>query len=157
MRRLSHDLCPSLLENVGLGAALRHLLENYRQFYHITDNLQELDEIEAVLPAAAKIHLYRIFQELFTNIDKHAQASAINVAVQRAKNTLTVTIADNGSGFAAEGNDPRRTSPGLGLPAVSERILMLGGTLTINAQKQAGTKIQFSVPLHKKSLLKRKG
>lgn len=157
VRRLSHDLCPSLLENVGLGAALRHLLENYRQFYHITDNLQELDEIEAVLPAAAKIHLYRIFQELFTNIDKHAQASAINVAVQRAKNTLTVTIADNGSGFAAEGNDPRRTSPGLGLPAVSERILMLGGTLTINAQKQAGTKIQFSVPLHKKSLLKRKG
>ncbi|MGQ9922005.1 MAG: sensor histidine kinase, partial [Desulfobacca sp.] len=143
VRRLSHDLCPSLLENVGLGAALRHLLENFRQFYQINDNLQELDEIEATLPAVAKIHLYRIFQELLTNIDKHAHANAICVEVQRLKNHLAVTVADNGRGFPLGAGEAKTVQTGLGLPAISERILMLGGTLDIQNQAQGGTRIYF--------------
>ena len=157
VRRLSHDLCPSLLENVGLGAALRHLLENFRRFYQISDNLQELDNIEAILPAAAKIHLYRIFQELLTNIDKHAQANAIHLEVQRLNHRLAVTVADNGVGFPPGEVDPKTGQTGLGLSAISERILMLGGTLDIQNQPQGGTRIHFTVPLQKKSLPKKKG
>ncbi len=157
VRRLSHDLCPSLLENVGLGAALRHLLENYRQFYRISDNLSDLDGIEEVLPAPAKIHLYRIFQELLTNIEKHSQASAIQIEVQRTNNRLAVTVADNGRGFPTEEDETRSSQTGLGLPAIGERILMLGGTLRIHAPDQGGTVIHFTVPLQKKSSSKKKG
>ncbi len=157
VRRLSHDLCPSLLENVGLGAALRHLLENFQQFYQVTENLKELDNFEAILPAAAKIHLYRIFQELFTNIDKHSQASAIRVEVQQVNNRLSITIADNGRGFPTGEGDLKLGQTGLGLSAISERILMLGGTLDIQNQEQGGTRIHFTVPLQKKSLNKKKG
>lgn len=157
VRRLSHDLSPSLLENVGLGAALANLMENFRKFYHITDNLQTLEEIEALLPDDAKIHVYRIFQELFTNIEKHSQASAIEVKVQKTNHGLSFTIADNGLGFSVLEGDQKSSQDGLGLSAISERILMLGGTLDIDTQPQVGTRIHFTVPLQKKSPQKKKG
>ncbi len=149
VRRLSHDLSPSLLENVGLGAALHHLLENFRKFYRITENLYELDGIEAVLPAAGKIHLYRIFQEILTNIEKHSQATEVTIKVARTDHHLSFSIADNGSGFPTEFTDRSAGSVGLGLPAISERVLMLGGTLEISSQEDAGARIQFTVPLRK--------
>jgi signal transduction histidine kinase len=149
VRRLSHDLSPSLLENVGLGAALHHLLENFRKFYRITENLDELDGIEAVLPAAGKIHLYRIFQEILTNIEKHSQATEVTIEVIRSDYRLSFSIADNGRGFPTEFTDRSAGSVGLGLPAISERVLMLGGTLEISSHEDAGARIQFTVPLHK--------
>ncbi len=100
VRRLSHDLSPSLLENVGLQAALYHLLENFRKFYKIIENLQELEGIEGVLPAEGKIHLYRIFQELLTNIEKHSRATEVRVEVVRCDHYLTCRIADNGQRHA---------------------------------------------------------
>ena len=102
LRRLSHDLSPSLLENVGLQAASHHLLENFRKFYLIIENLQELAGIEIVLPAEGKIHIYRIFQEILTNIEKHSQATEVRVEVVRSDHSLTCRIADNGRGMPTE-------------------------------------------------------
>jgi PAS domain S-box-containing protein len=150
VRRLAHDLSPSLLENVGLGAALHHLLENYRQFYGITENLHQLEGIDDVLPAEAKIHIYRIFQEILTNIEKHSQASEVRVEVGRLDHRLSFRIGDNGRGLSVELKEKSGSPMGLGLPAISERVLMLGGTLKISGNEEAGTQIEFVVPLHKK-------
>jgi signal transduction histidine kinase len=149
VRRLSHDLSPSLLENVGLGAALHHLLENYRPFYRITENLQELDGIETLLPAAGRIHLFRIFQEILTNIEKHSKATEVQVQVERTEYHLSFNITDNGRGLPTEFTDQNGSTVGLGLPAISERVLMLGGTVRISSHEDTGTRIQFSVPLKK--------
>jgi PAS domain S-box-containing protein len=151
VRRLSHDLSPSLLENVGLEAALHHLLENYRKFYRITENLQEMEGIETALPAEGKIHLYRIFQEILTNIEKHSQATEVRVEIHRSDHHLTCLIADNGRGMPAESMDRSGAAVGLGLPAINERVLMLGGTLEIFSQENSGTEIRFSVPLANKN------
>ena len=151
VRRLSHDLSPSLLENVGLEAALHHLLENYRKFYRITENLQEMEGIETALPAEGKIHLYRIFQEILTNIEKHSQATEVRVEIHRSDHHLTCLVADNGRGMPAESMDRSGAAVGLGLPAINERILMLGGTLEIFSQEDSGTEIRFSVPLANKN------
>ena len=147
VRRLSHDLSPSLLENVGLQAALQHLLENYRKFYNIIENLQEMENIEAVLPAEGKIHIYRIFQEILTNIERHSQATEVRVEVDRSDHHLTCRIADNGRGLPTEYPERPGATVGLGLPAISERLLMLGGTLEISSNENTGTMIQFTVPL----------
>ncbi len=147
VRRLSHDLSPSLLENVGLEAALHHLLENFRKFYRIIENLQEMEGIETALPAEGKIHLYRIFQEILTNIEKHSQATEVRVEVHRSDHRLSCVIADNGRGIPAEFTDRPGGAVGLGLSAINERVLMLGGTLEIFSQENAGTEIRFSVPL----------
>jgi PAS domain S-box-containing protein len=147
VRRLSHDLSPSLLENVGLQAALHHLLENFRKFYRISENLDELAGIEAILPAEGKIHLYRIFQEILTNIEKHSQATEVSVALARTNHRLSCCITDNGRGMPPEFTDRSGGSMGLGLPAINERIVMLGGTLEISSQEDTGTEIRFTVPL----------
>ncbi len=157
VRRLSHDLCPSLLENVGLGAALRQLLENFRQFYKVTDKLQDLDASETHLPDTAKIHLYRIFQELLTNIEKHAQAKSIRVEVQRLDKHLAMVVADDGVGFPGGVVDLKSSTGGLGLQAVSERIHMLGGSLEITTREKAGTKVSWTVPLQQKPLRQKRG
>jgi PAS domain S-box-containing protein len=149
VRRLSHDLSPSLLENVGLGAALHHLLENFRTFYRISENLQELEDIDAILPKESKIHLYRIFQEILTNIEKHSQATEVSVRVIRMDHRLSFCIADNGRGIPTEFTDRAGGTMGLGLPAISERLLMLGGTLEISSHEDEGTQIHFTVPLLK--------
>ncbi len=150
VRRLSHDLSPSLLENVGLAAALHHLLEGFHKFYGIAENLNELEGVEALLPEQGKIHLYRIFQEILTNIEKHSQATEVSVNVDRTDHSLSFSIADNGNGFATEQVRDRSAGPtGLGLHAINERILMLGGNLEILSNKDSGTRILFTVPLRK--------
>jgi PAS domain S-box-containing protein len=157
VRRLSHDLSPSLLDNVGLGAALHHLLENYRKFYRITENLHEIAGTEELLPDSSKIHLYRIFQEVLTNIERHSQATEVKVEVVRTENRLSFSIADNGRGLPAEFKDRPGGTGGLGLPSINERILMLGGTLKIFSQEDAGTQIEFTVPLQKNNPRIKKG
>ena len=151
VRRLSHDLSPSLLENVGLQAALHHLLENFRKFYLIIENLQELEGIEIVLPAEGKIHIYRIFQEILTNIEKHSQATEVRVEVVRSDHYLTCRIADNGRGMPTEYTERPGGMAGLGLSAISERVVMLGGTLEVSSKENAGTEIQFTVPLENRN------
>jgi PAS domain S-box-containing protein len=147
VRRLSHDLSPSLLENMGLQAALHHLLENFRKFYLITENLDELHDIEDFLPAEANIHIFRIFQEILTNIEKHSQATEVRVEVARSDRHLTYRIADNGRGMPSDVADRSGGVPGLGLTAISERVYMLGGILEISSNENAGTEIKFTVPL----------
>jgi PAS domain S-box-containing protein len=147
VRRLSHDLSPSLLENVGLEAALHHLLDNFRKFYRIVENLAEISGIETALPAEGKIHLYRIFQEILTNIEKHSRATEVRVQINRTDYRLSCVIADNGRGMPVEFAERSGGTVGLGLPAINERVLMLGGTLEIFSHENAGTEIRFNVPL----------
>ena len=61
-----------------------------------------MEGIEAVLPAEGKIHIYRIFQEILTNIEKHSQATEVKIEVVRSDHRLTCRIADNGRGLPAE-------------------------------------------------------
>lgn len=149
VRRLAHDLSPSLLDNVGLAAALRHLLDGFRQFYQIRENLQELDDIDAFLPPQSQIHLYRIFQEIFTNIEKHAQATEVTIEVSRRLNRLTFAVTDNGTGFDEQAAlEKSYENPGLGLSAINERVRMLGGSLELFGRPELGARIVFTVPLH---------
>ena len=84
-----------------------------------------------------------------TNIEKHSQATEVRIEVVRTDHRLSFSIADNGRGFPTEFTDRSAGAVGLGLPAISERILMLGGTLEISSQEDSGTRIQFTVPLPK--------
>lgn len=152
VRRLSHELSPSLLETIGLIPALRLLLEDFRQHYEVDDNLQTVPDFEDRLTLPAKINLYRIFQEIFTNIVKHAQATAIYLRLQPESDRLLITVVDNGQGFpeplqAADAKD----FVGLGLSAIRERVKMLGGTLAIDGRGQ-GVKFNLSIPWQSKNL-----
>jgi PAS domain S-box-containing protein len=146
-RRLSRDLSPSLLEDLGLTASLKHLLEEFSKHYGIKLDAVEMEDVAGLIPKEAEINIYRIFQESLTNIGKHAHPECITAAVRIEPGGVVFTVADNGAGFnvkdiLARGSQER----GLGLAAMDERVRMLGGSFHISSQKGAGTRITFTIP-----------
>lgn len=147
VRRLSRDLRPSILEDLGLSAALRVLADEFRKYYEVELSL-DMDDIGHLFSREEEINIYRIFQECLTNIAKHAQASRVAIAIKRQGGLVAFRVEDNGRGFDLEGAltaDP--ASRGLGLSALEERVHMLGGALEIRSQADRGTTISFTMPL----------
>jgi PAS domain S-box-containing protein len=146
-RRLSRDLSPSILEDLGLTAALKHLLEEASRVYAIKSCSLEFDEVEGLIPKEAKINIYRIFQECLANIGKHAHPERVTATIRREEGKISFLVEDNGVGF-----DPKEVlvrgprERGLGLAAMAERVRMLGGSFHLWSQKGVGTKITFTIP-----------
>jgi len=146
VRRLSRDLSPSILEDLGLSAAIRWLVETSTNHSDITSSL-DMMEIENLFSQESQVTLYRIIQECLTNISKHAQASHISIAIAEQDGQVFFCVKDDGQGFDLDevsGKDP--SSKGLGLATMYERILMLRGSLDIWSKRGAGTRVSFAVP-----------
>jgi two-component system NarL family sensor kinase len=94
----------------------------------------------SALPAAVEVAAYRITREALTNVDRHAQARTCTVRLRRT-DALELEIADDGIGIA-----PDRPT-GVGLLAMRERAAELGGSLTIDAHRGAGTQLTVRIPL----------
>ena len=102
VRRLSHDLSPSILEDLGLDAALRLLIKEFVKH----SNLQiscDVTPIDQLFSKENQIIIYRIFQETFTNIERHSQALRIWISVKHRDGTVTFSIKDDGKGFDVKG------------------------------------------------------
>ena len=147
VRRLSWDLSPSILEDLGLSSSLRYLVEEICRNNHILYEMV-MDEIDDLFSPEVKINIYRIFQESLTNIVRHAQASRIDVEIRKQADRVTFLLKDNGKGFdLKEARSRKLDQRGLGLTTMKERALMAEGTLSISSQAGQGTKIRFSVPI----------
>ena len=147
-RRLSRDLSPMLLEDLGLSAALRHLITEFGKRYQIKYSFQETD-IDDLFPLATQIAIYRIVQESLTNIGKHFQADLFLVAIAKHDDRVSILIQDNGKGF--DPAEKHRGSSGMGLAAMGERTRMVGGVLSIWSQVGVGTKISLDIPYSAKA------
>jgi signal transduction histidine kinase len=156
MRRLIAALSPAVLEQLGLGAALRQLVNRFRRLHPIRVKLQ-LGRLGR-LPQGPEIILYRLVQECFNNIAKHSRATAVNVCVSSADEIVRLKVEDNGVGFNIDEAFGRRDS--FGLSGMRERVALLGGCFDIqsypvqqipsNSRKKCrGTKIAISFPLSK--------
>jgi PAS domain S-box-containing protein len=146
VRRLSHDLMPSALEDLGLQAALLHLLHEFAKYTGVRLS-PDLDDIQALFSAEKQLIIYRIFQESLNNIAKHAHATEVSVAIKREPGGVSFRLADNGDGFDVQevlASDSRKR--GLGLAALEERVRMMGGSLQMWSQIGIGTRISFFIP-----------
>lgn len=138
LRRLLQDLRPSTLEDVGLGAALRGLVDRVR-----TEDGLEVDLRGAPLdepPVPVRVAVYRIVQEALHNVAKHAGTDGAAVELTRENGCLHVRVVDEGPGFRPSG------AGGLGLWLMRERAESLGGTLSIESGPR-GTTVDARVPL----------
>jgi PAS domain S-box-containing protein len=146
IRRLSHNLSPTILEDIGLIAALKNLCQEFERLHDLKVTL-EAEELATPLSRQAQIHLYRICQEALANISKHARATRVSLVVQKCGAELAFAIADDGSGFDVEEVTAREApGRGLGLAAMFERIRILRGELKITSRQGQGTLISFRVP-----------
>ncbi len=147
VRTLSLDLRPSLLDDLGLGPALRWYLG--RQEQRLGCRIAFDDGVGDVRhPAAVETTCFRIAQEALTNVARHADARTVRVSVRRDGGALALEIEDDGAGFDVGAARERATrGHSLGLLGMEERAMLAGGHLDIVSRSGHGTRIVARLPL----------
>ncbi|WP_227267898.1 cache domain-containing protein [Roseobacter weihaiensis] len=144
VRRISRDLRPGMLDDLGLGPAIKNLTEAFGERTGLSTDFSTV-VFRNRLDPEAKIALYRIAQEALTNIERHARASHVKVDLRGHAKGATLRIEDNGCGFHS---DPDVPSMGLGLRNMQERVDQLDGQFRVfRPRKGSGTVVEVSVPL----------
>ncbi len=140
VRRISRDLRPGVLDDLGLGPALQSLMDEFGRRTGIQTDFETV-VFRNRLDQEAKIALYRIAQEALTNVERHSGATRVSLMLRGYKRGAVLRIQDDGHGFM-----PTHQHPGLGLRNMQERIEKLDGTLRVLSSK-SGTLIEAEVPL----------
>lgn len=150
VRRISHDLMPPALENLGLVTALTEFCKKISQ---TTGILMEFSPPPSLptLPKETQLALFRICQEMTNNTLKHAEATQISLTLTVDQGKLTLIFSDNGKGFdvAAAKSSPSS----LGLKSLESRSALLQGTLTLISHPSKGTQFKLIAPLPGHSLI----
>lgn len=144
VRRISRDLRPGVLDDLGLGPALKSLVEDFGARTGLATEFTTVP-FRNRLDGDAKTALYRVAQEALTNVERHADASRVSIDVRGHAKGATLRIADDGQGLG-QNQTSEAPSSGLGLRNMQERIEQLDGTLRILSSK-SGTVIEATVPL----------
>jgi signal transduction histidine kinase len=145
LRRLSHEMRPRILDDLGLAAALEFLASGVMQRTGIVVITEVI--MDERLPPVVETTLYRFVQEGLTNAGKHARPQRINVAISRDAQTVRCAVRDDGVGFDAAEVFARRGESSLGLVGIRDRVEALGGTLTIASHPGQGTELNALIPL----------
>lgn len=147
VRRLSRDLSPSILEDLGLSAAIEWLISDFAKHYKMKI-VFDSENVDDYFSSEHQIIIYRIFQEILSNIGKHAEASKVSVKVEKKDKVIAFSVQDNGKGFDIDKISAKNsTEKGMGLAAMHERALIVGSSLHIATQDNKGTRISFTVPI----------
>ncbi len=147
LHKVVYELHPSLLDDLGLIAAVESLIDNSISGTGLNVSVKTIGEPRR-LTLQVEITLFRVVQEALTNVVKHAAAKNAVVTVRFQRKNVKVSIADDGMGFDVDkavdlGNRPR----GFGILGMRERIELIQGELKISSRPGAGTRIDIRVPL----------
>ncbi len=140
---LAWQLRPSVLDDLGLVAALRRYVDDYQERYAVQVDFITRG-IGERLPVAVETSLYRMVQEGLTNIARHSGANNASVLIEQRTKGIRAIIEDNGSGFHLDQQISDRKR--LGLQGIRERAELLGGTLTIESEPGQGTSLFIEIP-----------
>ena len=148
MRRLIAALSPAVLEQLGLGAALRQLVNRFQRLQPCRVKLA-ISKMGR-LPQKTETIAYRLVQECFNNIGKHAHATHVNISLSSTDGMLKLAVEDNGVGFNFEEAIEKRES--FGISGMRERVALLGGKFRVDSRTEGskrGTKISIELPIAK--------
>ena len=144
LRRIAHELRPTILDDLGLGPALALLAENISARSGVTVTVN--GRLELRLPAVVETTVYRIVQEALANAVRHAEPSRVEVRLEHLDRSLRAVVSDDGVGFDVNAVSTRGDR-GLGLIGIGERLEPLGGVLEIDSQPGTGTRLSVTIPL----------
>ena len=148
VRDLSLELRPSVLDELGLPAALRHYVKRYRRRFDPIVDLQVIGLDGTRLPPAVETALFRIAQEALTNVAKHAQARLVTVLLECRSSSVMLIVEDDGNGLDVTRLEEARPHEGtLGVHGMRERASLLNGSLTIESTLGTGTAVFARIPL----------
>jgi signal transduction histidine kinase len=153
IHRLAVELRPSILDDIGLVAALEKYGNDYRLTYQIDFDLHVTWTGEERLPHELEVTTYRIIQEALTNAAKYAAAQSISVILTKSESALEVIVEDDGMGFDVDAlMAESEVGNKLGLYGMRERAQLVGGSLTIESSRSLGTSIYVRIPLDQEVL-----
>jgi two-component system sensor histidine kinase DegS len=147
VREFIFDLRPMMLDDLGLSPTLKKSIEDYEEKTGIACNLT-ISGKDQRLPSHTEVTIFRVVQQLLSNIREHAQANHVQISLDVADQKASVSVEDDGTGFEADkamaASRQRKT---MGLSTMQERTQMLGGELKIDSAIGRGTRIDFWLPL----------
>jgi signal transduction histidine kinase len=141
VRDIARNLKPNALEKMGLEPALKDLINRY-SLRGTMDISLHTSQVDNLLSEDAKLHVYRIIQELLNNALKHAHATEIDVQINNYDDELVIVVEDNGSGFNQE-----TVTKGLGLGNLESRVNLLRGEMEIDTSPNKGTSVMVHIPI----------
>jgi signal transduction histidine kinase len=146
LRRMCRNLGSSLVEDLGLEAAIHGLCRDFEERTRTPVELAR-EQFPRTLPAEVGSSLYRILQEGLTNIERHARASQVWLRLWKRGSSFGLNLRDDGVGFDPEkARAPRSGDTGYGLGNMRERVSMLGGVVGIDSAPGRGTELRIRLP-----------
>jgi PAS domain S-box-containing protein len=144
LRRLSHELRPTILDDLGLVPAVEFLTHGVSKRFGIPITLE--GDTGGRISPNVEVALYRIVQEALNNITKHARAAHVSIRIRKDQNRIHLTVTDDGAGFDVQTVMGQKGRSGLGLIGIRERLIPLRGECIINSSPGKGTEISVQVP-----------
>src|SRR5437879_5392286 len=144
LRRYSHELRPTILDDLGWIPAIQFLADGVSKRGNLPIHIEAA--FSGRLPSAIKTTLYRIVQESLTNAVKHAKATNVWIRAWKEERVLCCTIRDDGEGFDSPMTQGTSRRKGLGLIAMKERASAIGGILQIQSSPGNGTELSIRLP-----------
>jgi signal transduction histidine kinase len=142
VRDLSMGLRPSMLDDLGLGPALKWQAQDFTRRYGVMVSVALEGDVDR-LAEPHRTCVYRVVQEALTNCARHAKASQIGVSLRRGDKMLRLLIQDDGVGLS----DSAGKTNGFGLLGVGERVKELRGTALVHSTNGAGTTLSIEIPV----------
>jgi signal transduction histidine kinase len=147
LHRVIFDLRPSVLDDLGLLAAVRWYTARHLEPLGITVKC-EFEDVESRVPQDVATAVFRIVQEALLNVARHAVAEDVLVQIAADEKTLLIEIEDDGKGFDPKSVvQPSETGRGLGLLGMRERVEILGGKMSLDSAPGEGTHLAFEIPI----------
>jgi signal transduction histidine kinase len=145
LRRITLDLRPTVLDDLGLVPAIRWLVKGFQEDNGIDTQLEILGE-EPPISRKYATNIFRIIQEALNNIRKHAKATRVNITLQYTDDLIEIIVQDNGIGFNLPKTDGELTSQSkLGLLGMRQRAQILDGTIHFESERRMGTRLTLQV------------
>jgi signal transduction histidine kinase len=145
LRRYSHELRPTILDDLGWVPAIRFLADGVSKRSSLPIHIDA--EVSERLPSAIETTLYRVVQEALNNAVKHAKAGNVWIRTWKDDHSLCCSVRDDGAGFTPHENSGTLPRKGLGLVAMRERVSAIGGTIQIESRPARGTELSIRIPM----------
>jgi PAS domain S-box-containing protein len=143
VRHISHQLHPSVLDDIGLEAAIEQYCEEFEDRSEIATHFTARDVPDSI-PREIANSVYHIFQESLRNVSKHSQAEKVFVTLESAGDLLRLTVRDEGVGLAPE---RLKSGSSIGMVGMKERAHLVNGTFSVESRLGQGTEVTVSVPI----------
>ena len=144
LRQLSHELRPTILEEMGLFPAINFLAEGVTARTGLSITVEGDSKFSPTPLLSATV--YRIIQEAFNNVTRHAKATHVHVTIQHELQTLRCSVKDNGVGFDVSSLSARTGEGGLGMIGIRERLNSVGGGFSLMSTLGRGTELVITIP-----------